>query len=62
MRVEPGLCTQCRHQQEIPAAKGCIYVLCRLGLTDQAFRKYPILPVTACTGYELIGARYDSGS
>jgi hypothetical protein len=47
----PGLCAGCRHSQEIPSPKGTTYLLCRLGLTDATFRKYPTLPVLQCRGY-----------
>lgn len=46
-----GLCAGCAHKQEIRSPKGAVYLLCRLGLTDDNYPKYPRLPVLACRGY-----------
>jgi hypothetical protein len=52
--VEPpnaGLCTTCRHRHIVESRRST-FLLCRRGLTDPAYRKYPPLPVVACAGFE----------
>lgn len=51
MDAEPGLCGRCRHCQVVDTARSRFY-LCRRSFTDPRFRKYPVLPVRACPGYE----------
>jgi len=51
MDAEPGLCWRCRHCQVVDTARSRFY-LCRRSFTDPRFRKYPVLPVRACPGYE----------
>ncbi len=46
-----GLCSVCQFQQQIHSPRGSVYVLCRLGLTDNNYRKYPSLPVLRCAGF-----------
>lgn len=52
--MNAGLCRGCLHRQEIVPPKGSVYLLCRLGLTDPTFPKYPRLPVLECRGYVVI--------
>lgn len=52
MTPKHGLCVRCIHQQLIPSPKGIVYTLCRLALSDKAFRKYPVLPVLRCAGFQ----------
>ena len=47
-----GLCASCAHMQLIKTAKASTFFLCRLAEVDPTFRKYPVLPVTACSGYQ----------
>jgi hypothetical protein len=51
MDAEPGLCGRCRHCQVVDTGRSRFY-LCRRSFTDPRFRKYPVLPVWACAGYE----------
>lgn len=51
-----GLCTSCRHAEQITSARGSTFYLCRLSFTDPGFAKYPVLPVLACRGYLRISA------
>jgi hypothetical protein len=45
-----GLCLSCAHAQIVPSRKSTFY-LCRLSGSDPRFRKYPVLPVLACSGF-----------
>jgi hypothetical protein len=47
-----GLCASCVHAQIVTSSKGSTFYLCRLSETDPGFRKYPVLPVERCSGYE----------
>ena len=47
-----GLCKTCRHAAAITTASGSIFYRCSLSETDSRFRKYPLLPVIRCTGYQ----------
>ena len=47
-----GLCATCTHARIVPSSKESIFYLCRLAETDQRFQRYPVLPVTACPGYQ----------
>lgn len=47
-----GLCATCSHVQMVMSSKGSTFYMCRLSETDPRFRRYPALPVLACTGYE----------
>jgi len=49
-----GLCASCLHAQRIVSSKGSTFYLCRLSAIDPRFRKYPVLPVRACSGYQSI--------
>lgn len=46
-----GLCTDCVHARTIESARGSVFILCNLSLTDARFLKYPRLPVLSCDGY-----------
>ncbi len=46
-----GLCASCAHAEIVTSSKHSIFYLCRLSATDPRFRKYPVLPVRACSGY-----------
>jgi hypothetical protein len=47
----PGLCESCRWQQRVVSARAT-FVLCRRGLDDPTYPKYPRLPVVVCPGHE----------
>jgi hypothetical protein len=47
-----GLCTTCRYIKIIKSAKGSIFVMCEGAKVDTRLRKYPVLPVFECVGYE----------
>jgi len=46
-----GLCASCAHALTVPSSKGSVFYLCALAVIDSTFRKYPALPVIACSGY-----------
>ena len=46
-----GLCASCEHAEIIISSKSSTFYRCRLADTDERFRKYPVLPVRACSGY-----------
>ncbi len=48
-----GLCASCAHVEVVSSSKGSTFYLCRLAETDPRFRKYPVLPVITCAGYQL---------
>jgi hypothetical protein len=47
-RPDPGLCGTCRHAHVITSAKGSTFWRCRVHDRDEAWPKYPRLPVRAC--------------
>ena len=47
-----GLCASCRFAEIVISSRGSTFYLCRLSETDSAFRRYPVLPVRQCSGYE----------
>jgi hypothetical protein len=47
-----GLCASCSYRKEIRSDRGSVFTLCRRGLTDTAWPKYPRLPVLRCGGFE----------
>ena len=49
---EPGLCSSCRHVRRLRSARGSVFFLCRRSASDEAFPRYPTLPVHQCVGYE----------
>ncbi len=53
--VSMGLCARCAHRRDVPTRRA-VFVMCRLGLDDPAFPRYPRLPVTACAGFAPEGA------
>jgi len=52
MNPHPGLCANCRHARVIENRRGSRFHLCRLGVDNPDYAKYPRLPVTYCQGYE----------
>jgi hypothetical protein len=47
-----GLCDTCAHRAEIRSDRGSVFSMCRRGLRDPAYPKYPRLPVLRCSGFE----------
>lgn len=50
--VAPGLCGDCRHALLNQTRRGPVYLRCGLASTDEAFPRYPRLPVLRCPGYQ----------
>ena len=51
-RDRVGLCADCRHMRLIESSRGSAFYFCNRSKDDDAFPKYPRLPVRACPGYE----------
>ena len=47
-----GLCASCRFAEVITSSRGSAFYLCTLAAGDPRFRRYPVLPVRQCDGYE----------
>jgi hypothetical protein len=47
-----GLCASCRFVDVITSSKESTFYRCRLSETDPSFRRYPVLPVLVCRGYQ----------
>ena len=47
-----GLCASCRFAEIVTSSRDATFHLCTLSATDPAFRRYPVLPVRVCSGYE----------
>ena len=47
-----GLCASCRFADVITSSRSSTFYRCRLSETDPSFRKYPVLPMLACRGYQ----------
>jgi hypothetical protein len=43
-----GLCDRCTHQKLVTSGRGSVFSMCRLGLKDPDWPKYPRMPVSAC--------------
>lgn len=54
-RPPPGLCESCAWSRRIATAKNSTFWLCRRHAEGGPFRKYPILPVASCKGFEEAG-------
>ncbi|MFN7913910.1 MAG: hypothetical protein U0Q55_01125 [Vicinamibacterales bacterium] len=48
----PGLCPRCRWMRLVESARGSQFTLCERSFVDPAFRRYPVLPVSDCRGFE----------
>ena len=51
-----GLCNSCTWQRVVVSGRGSAFSMCRRSVEDPRFRKYPPLPVVACSGYVPRGA------
>jgi hypothetical protein len=49
--TDPGLCATCRHCRQVRSARSAFY-LCERARQDERYRKYPVLPVRHCPGFE----------
>ena len=49
-----GLCDACAHRRAVQTDRST-FTLCERALTDPRYRKYPILPVWSCPGFERVG-------
>jgi hypothetical protein len=47
-----GLCVSCVHARVVASSHGSSFYLCRLSEADPRFRRYPVLPVRSCVGFE----------
>jgi hypothetical protein len=61
-RQPAGLCDSCTHQKLIGNTRGSTFSLCLKAREDDAFPKYPRLPVVECPGYAPDAARRASSS
>ena len=50
-RGRAGLCADCAHARRIESDRGSVFYLCGLSARDDAYPKYPRLPVTRCAGH-----------
>jgi hypothetical protein len=48
-----GLCDTCAHQKLIENTRGSAFSMCRLGLNDPDWPKYPRMPVLECPRYRV---------
>ena len=48
---EPGLCGTCAACRVVETGRSTFY-LCERSRTDPRFRRYPVIPVRSCPGYE----------
>ena len=47
-----GLCNLCLHQRVVRSGRGSLFSMCRRAATDDAYMKYPPIPVLECRGFE----------
>ena len=52
--TQPGLCGACTHSRRIETRTGSVFRLCERSATDPRYRRYPVLPVLTCAGFEPI--------
>lgn len=52
-----GLCDSCLHQRVVGTTRGSTFSLCERSRTDEAYPRYPRIPVIACPGHEPREAR-----
>lgn len=56
-----GLCEACLHQQVIRNTRGSRFSLCRRSKTEDAYPRYPRVPVLRCPGFEARPADGEAG-
>ena len=47
-----SLCEDCAHVRANRSAKGSTFLMCRLGVEDESWPKYPPQPVLRCPRFE----------
>ncbi len=47
-----GLCDACAHQKLVKSGRGSLFSMCKVGLSDPAWPKYPRMPVSACPRFK----------
>ena len=47
-----GLCDRCVNVTRVVNGRGSTFYLCRLSYSDNRFRRYPAIPVLACSGFQ----------
>ncbi len=62
MTTEPGLCSDCTWAIPVPTTRGAAFLRCARSQHDQAFARYPELPVRVCPGYEPSAPHLESRS
>lgn len=50
--IDPGLCRRCRWMRVVESSRGNQFTLCERSVVDASFRRYPVLPVFECHGFE----------
>jgi len=50
--VAAGLCADCGHARLNQTRRGPVYLRCQLASVDEAYPRYPRLPVLSCPGYQ----------
>jgi hypothetical protein len=53
--IAAGLCADCRHAKLNQTRRGPSYLRCLLASVDDAYPRYPRLPVLRCAGYAPAG-------
>ena len=51
-RMWGSLCEECAHVRAIRSGKGSTFLMCRLGVEDASWPKYPPQPVLRCPRFE----------
>jgi len=51
-RTNVGLCAECMHARVQQSARGSTFWRCARADVDARFRRYPPLPMRACSGHE----------
>jgi len=51
-RAQAGLCDSCIHQRLVRNTRGSVFSLCERSQTQDAYPRYPKMPVLACRGHE----------
>ena len=47
-----GECSTCVHARALRNRRGSVFVLCGRAATDEAYARYPRLPVVGCPGHD----------
>jgi hypothetical protein len=50
--IAAGLCAGCRHARVNQTRRGPSYLRCQLAGIDDAYPRYPRLPVLSCAGFQ----------